>query len=141
MINLNISLLIQIVNFVFLIFILNILLYKPIRNILKQRKDKVAEFEHGIETANMDAKEKDEAYETGVKEARAKGLTEKNELLQTAADTEKEIIQKINEKAMADLSEVREKIKKDVETVRDTLQNDIDAFANAIGEKILGRAI
>jgi F-type H+-transporting ATPase subunit b len=141
MIDINISLLIQIGNFVFLIFILNMLLYKPIRNILKQRKEKVAQFEQSIETANMDAKEKDEAYGTGVKEARVKGLTEKNTLLEAAADTEKEIIQKINKKAMADLTEVREKIKKDVETVRDTLQKDVDAFASAIGEKILGRAI
>ena len=141
MIDLNISLLIQIGNFVFLIFILNILLYKPIRNILKQRKEKVTDFEQSIETAGMDAKEKDEAYSTGVKEARAKGFTEKNALLQVAADEEQEIIQKINKKAMADLTEVREKIKKDVETVRISLQKDVDAFANAIGEKILGRAI
>ncbi|MFC1811790.1 ATPase [Thermodesulfobacteriota bacterium] len=141
MININISLLIQIGNFVFLIFILNMLLYKPIRNILNQRKEKVTEFERSIETADMDAKEKDEAYNTGVKEARSKGLTEKNALLQTAADKEKEVIEKINKKAMADLTEVREKIKKDAETVRVSLQKDVDAFANAIGEKILGRAI
>jgi len=141
MIDINISLLIQIGNFVFLIFILNILLYKPIRNILKQRKEKVTEFEQSIETSGMDAKEKDEAYSSGIKEARAKGLTEKNALLQATADKEKEIIEKINKKAMADLTEVREKIKKDVETVRVSLQKDVDAFANAIGEKILGRAI
>lgn len=141
MINLNISLLIQIGNFVFLIFILNMLLYKPIRNILKQRQEKVTDFEQSIETANMDAKEKDEAYNTGVKEARVKGLTEKSALLQAAADKEKEIIEKINEKAMADLTEVREKIKKDAEDVRVSLQKEVDAFANAIGEKILGRAI
>ena len=141
MINLNISLLIQIGNFVFLIFILNMLLYKPIRNILKQRQEKVTDFEQSIETANMDAKEKDEAYNTGVKEARVKGLTEKSALLQAAADKEKEIIEKINEKAMADLTEVREKIKKDAEAVRVSLQKEVDAFANAIGEKILGRAI
>ena len=141
MININISLLIQIGNFVFLIFILNMLLYKPIRNILKQRKEKVTGFEQSIEAAGMDSKEKDEAYNAGVKEARAKGLTEKDALLQAAADKEREIIEKINKKAMADLTEVREKIKKDAETVRVSLLKDVDAFANAIGEKILGRAI
>jgi F-type H+-transporting ATPase subunit b len=141
MIDINISLLIQIANFVFLIFILNILLYKPIRNILKQRKEKVTEFERSIETAGMDSKEKDEAYSDGVKEARSKGLTGKNALLQVAADKEKEIIEKINKKSMTDLAEVREKIKKDAEAVRVSLQKDVDAFANAIGEKILGRVI
>jgi F-type H+-transporting ATPase subunit b len=36
---------------------------------------------------------------------------------------------------------VREKIAKDVEVVRASLQKEIDTFANAIGEKILGRAV
>jgi F-type H+-transporting ATPase subunit b len=36
---------------------------------------------------------------------------------------------------------MREKIAKDAEDVRTSLQKEIDAFANAIGEKILGRAV
>jgi F-type H+-transporting ATPase subunit b len=61
--------------------------------------------------------------------------------VQAAADEEREVIEKINEKAQADLAEVRKKIAKDAETVRASLQQEIDAFADAIGEKIIGRAI
>ena len=66
------SLLIQIVNFLLTIWVLNVLLYKPIRKILTQRKERINGFELSIETANKDAREKDEAFVTGVKEARAK---------------------------------------------------------------------
>jgi F-type H+-transporting ATPase subunit b len=62
-------------------------------------------------------------------------------LVQTAAEEEKAIIEKINQKAQAELVEMREKIAKDAETVRATLQKEIDVFADAIGEKILGRAV
>ncbi|MCK5192956.1 MAG: ATP synthase F0 subunit B [Desulfobulbaceae bacterium] len=135
------SVFIQIVNFLLIIWILNLVLYKPIRNILIQRKEKIAGLDQNIETINRDAKEKDDAFASGIKEARSKGLKEKEALLQEGAGEEREIIEKINQKAQADLAEMREKIAKDAEDVRTSLQKEIDAFANAIGEKILGRAV
>ena len=141
MIDINVSLFIQIANFVLMIWILNLILYKPIRNMLNRRKEKVEGLEQNIERSNTDAKEKDEAYKSGVKEARIKGLKEKEALLLAAAEEEKEAIAKINEKAAADLVEIRGKIKKDVESVRTSLQQEVDVFANSIGEKILGRAV
>jgi len=135
------SLFIQIVNFLFLIWVLNIILYKPIRNILIQRKEKFASLEKNIELVNRDAQEKDDAYTAGIRESRAKGLQEKEVLMQAASADEKEIIEKINQKAQAELAEIREKIAKDAEVAKKSLQQEIDTFANAIGEKILGRAI
>lgn len=135
------SLFIQIVNFLFLIWILNVLLYRPIRNILIQRKEKLSNLEQNIETLSSDADEKDSEFSTGIKDARARGMKEKEALMQAAADQEKEVIEKINKKAQADLAEVRKKITKDAEAVRASLQQEIDAFAEAIGEKIIGRAI
>jgi F-type H+-transporting ATPase subunit b len=135
------SLFIQIVNFLFLIWVLNNLLYKPIRNMLIQRKEKITGLEQNIEASNRDAQEKDDAYAEGLKEARAKGFAEKDALLRAAADVEREIIEKINQEAQANLVDVRQKISKDVEAVRTSLHKEIDAFANAIGKKILGRTI
>ncbi len=135
------SLFIQIVNFLFLIWILNVLLYRPIRNILIQRKEKFSNLEQNIETLSSDAHEKDSEFSTGIKDARARGMKEKEALMQAAADEDREVIEKINKKAQADRVEVRKKITKDAETVRASLQQEIDAFADAIGEKIIGRAI
>ena len=135
------SLFIQIVNFLLIIFILNILLYKPIRKILIQRKERISNLEENIDTLDKEAQNKDDAYAAGIHEARAKGLSEKESLLQTAAGEEREIIDKINQKAQEDLSAVKEKIAKDTETVRKTLQQEVDDFANTISERILGRAV
>jgi len=140
MISLDGSLFIQIINFLFLIFALNFVLYKPIRKILIQRKEKITGLEQSIDTCNSDAKEKDDAFTSGLKEARAKGMGEKEALMQTATDEEKVIIEKINQKAQADLAEVREKVAKDSESVRASLQEELDDIATAISHKILGRA-
>jgi len=135
------TLFVQIANFLLIVWVLNIVLFRPIRNILIQRKEKITSLEQNVETSDKEAKGKNEAFDLGIRDARAKGLSEKNVLLNEAADEEREIVDKINQKAQADLAEVREKIAKDVEVVRASLQKEIDTFANAIGEKILGRAV
>ena len=135
------SLFIQIANFIFTIWVLNLLLYKPIRKILNQRKEKVDGLELSIETSAKDAREKDEAFVAGIKEARSRGVEKKNALMQEADDEEKSILADINQKAQAELAQVHEKIKKEAEVARNSLKKEIDSFADQISEKILGRAV
>ena len=135
------TVLIQIVNFLFLIFMMNILLFKPIRKMLLERKAKINGLEDSIDSTQKEAVSQDEAFATGLKEARGKGLKEKEALLQEASDEEQAIIDKINEKAQADLAEVRGKIAADTDAVKTKLLQEVDGFADIISEKILGRAV
>jgi len=135
------SVVIQIVNFVLLIVILNIVLYKPIRKVLQQRKEKFAGLEQNISDYTRDSREKVASLEDGIKQARIRGLKEKDALLQGAAEEEKRIIAKINEKAQAEISAIREKIAGDAERVRKVLQQEVEGFAEEIERKILGRSV
>ena len=134
------SVFIQIINFVFLIWILNNVLYIPIRKVLRQRNEKVAGFETKIDSYTRDSREKNASFELGIKDARKQGLMKKDALLQAAAEEEKKIIAKINEKAQAEITAIREKIEKDAKHVRETLQKEIEVFAEEIERKILGRS-
>ena len=135
------SVFIQIINFVFLIWILNNVLYIPIRKVLSQRNEKVAGFENKIDSYTRDSREKNASFELGIKDARKQGLMEKDALLQAAAEEEKKIIIRINEKAQAEIAAIREKIAKDARHVRETLQQEIEVFAEEIERKILGRSV
>ena len=135
------SLFVQIANFLIIIWALNVILYKPIRKILIQRKEKISSLEQNIEKLDQNAKDKDDAFVSGIKTARGKGSVEKEALLKEASEEERKIIEEINQKAQANLAEIREKIAKDAENVRSALQKEVDTFANAISEKILGRAV
>ncbi|MGD9044085.1 MAG: ATPase [Desulfobacterales bacterium] len=135
------SLIIQIANFLLIIWILNLILYRPIRNILRQRKEKIEGLEVRIETYKEDAQKKDDAFASGIQEARAKGLKEKETLLQAAAEEEKQMIADVNTQAQAELVEIRQKIGKDAEAARAALQEKVDEFANDICQKILGRKV
>ncbi|MFO7963975.1 MAG: ATP synthase F0 subunit B [Desulfobacterales bacterium] len=135
------SVIIQILNFVFLIWALNVVLYKPIRGILVKRSEKIDNLEETIEGLHGDAEQKENDWVVGIRTARAKGLEEKAALIQAAENEEKRIIEKINQKASEDLSNMRSKIKSDIDDVRTALQKDVDTFVDAIGRKILGRSV
>ncbi|MBU1182828.1 MAG: ATP synthase F0 subunit B [Pseudomonadota bacterium] len=139
MIKVDVSVFMQIANFLFLIWALNIVLYKPIRKVLLERKEKVEGLEQGIENLNINAQEKEDAFTSGIKDARSKGQIEKELLLSAAQNEEKQLLEKINKKAQDDLAQMRDKIATEAENVRISLQNEVDVFANAIGQKILGR--
>lgn len=132
---------IQIANFLFLIFMMNLLLFKPIRKMLLERKAKISGLEDSIDSTQKEAASQDEAFAKGLKDARGKGLKEKEALLQEASEEEKVIIGKINEKAQADLAEVREKIAAETDAVKAKLTEEVGGFADIISEKILGRAV
>lgn len=132
---------VQVVNFILLVILLNVVLYKPIRGIVAQRKEKIEGLEEVIKSSEAGVKEKEDEFNTGIRAARSKGVAVKDALVEEASLEEKKILGELNDKAQAELAVVREKISKDVEDVRKSLQKEVDAFASAIGEKILGRAI
>jgi F-type H+-transporting ATPase subunit b len=132
---------IQIVNYLFLIFALNLLLYRPIRRVLKERRDKTQGMEQSIQGADQSVLEKEAAFAKAIKDARARGLKAKEAMIQEAAAEERRLIDGINAKSQADLEEMRRKIQADAARARHSLQQDIGAFAEQITQKILGRAV
>ncbi len=140
MVSVDGSLFIQIINFLFLLYVLNLVLFKPIRKILLERREKVSGLEQGVEKLSNETVDKDNAYKEGLKGARAEGLKKKDIFVEEANQEEKEILEKINKKAQANLAEIRNQVAVETEKARATLEKEVDAFAKAIGKKILGRA-
>jgi len=141
MVSVDGSIIIQIINFLLLVWVLNILLYKPIRRVVLERKNKFAGLEQRIDTLNGSARDSEDTYTLRLRDARTDGLNKKMDLLAIAAEEEKAVIDRINKTAQENLLEVREKIARDADAVRIVLQKEIETFADAIGEKILGRAV
>lgn len=137
----DISLVYQMINFLILLFILNQLLYKPIRKVLLERKAKIQGLESGVEKANADLSSQETSYKDGLRQARTEGLKKKEAFVEEASKQEREIIDQINQKAQANLARIKKQVTDETEQARKTLENEVEVFAKAIGEKILGRAI
>jgi len=141
MVSLDSTVIIQIINFLILIWALNTVLYKPVRRILSQRNEKISGLENGIDQSEQNATEKDLALKSGIKQARENGLREKEAFENEGRAEEKKIIEKINDKARADLAEIRERIAQEAKEARQALLKEVDGYAEEISRRILGRAV
>ncbi|MDL2269531.1 ATP synthase F0 subunit B [Desulfosarcina sp. OttesenSCG-928-A07] len=138
-ISIDISLVIQIVGFLVLIWAMNRVMYKPIRGILAERKTKIQGMEVAISGADAEVDKKEKEYADGIRQARIRGQKEKESLMEAAMAEEKALIEKINTAAQAELKVVKTRITEEMNAVKAALEAEIDAFANAIEQKILGR--
>ncbi|KPK15682.1 MAG: hypothetical protein AMK69_27080 [Nitrospira bacterium SG8_3] len=141
MISVSPFLFVQMANFILLIFILNAILYKPVRNILIERRKKIQGAQEAIEGAKQSADEAGQAFKTKMGDAKMKGHQEKEALKQAGQEEEKRLLDEINQKAQAELETVLAQIAKDAESARGKLKGEIEGFSAAIAEKILGRAV
>ena len=135
------TLLIQMANFILLIFILNAVLYKPIRKILLERKKKIEGMEQAVTSAQEGASESQQAFKVKMGDAKMKGHQEKEALKEAARAEERKLLDEINEKSAKELETVRAQVSKEAQDARGKLQGEVEAFSASIAEKILGRAV
>ncbi|HKL83786.1 MAG TPA: ATPase [Desulfobacter sp.] len=136
----DISAVYQMVNFLVLLFLLNLVLYKPIRNVILERKAKVGTLNSGVEKNLADLEKQKDDYKEGLRQARGEGLKKKEVFIEEASAQEKEIITRINQKAQANFAEIKAQVAEETEQARKALEAEVEVYAKAIGEKILGRA-
>ena len=137
----DITIVFQIANFLVLIFLMNMIVYKPIRKMMNERKGVVDGLSGDIEGALTGAADRGKALEAGIAAARAKGAAAKEVLAAEAAEKEKELLAQISAKAASELAVLKAKIENEAREAKKGLEAEINIFASAIGEKILGRTL
>jgi F-type H+-transporting ATPase subunit b len=141
MIDINITLVIQMANFLLLAFLLNIVLYRPIRNMIAKRNEMIAGREQGIERADADAASAVREFEEKVHEARNQGRQKVQEFKEAAYVNEKDLLREASEASAMELAEIRQKVKKDIAAARKRLRAQIQAFSIDVAQKVLGRSV
>ena len=132
---------IQIANFLVLLFILNIILYRPVRKILGKRKDEMDSFQEMI----GDFQDKSGRYVKELEgsriEARNSGFKEKEVLKDQGLEEEKDIVQEASSSSEEKIGKAREEIEERLADVRQSLQAEVEGFSQELAEKMLGRSI
>jgi len=141
MIDINISLLIQLINFIVLLIVLNIILFKPIRQIMKDR-------EQGISSAFGDAKIAQdrtqtllEQYNTSLAEAKQKAAVTYNTIYQQGLDAQRDMISAERTKAGEQLDKARAEVNAASTAARTELKKEAEKLSQDITSKLLGRAV
>jgi len=139
MIDVNESLLIQMINFLLLIFLLNWLLYRPIRNILDKRKETKKNFSEAIQNAIQDSDNKTQQISDKLKESHQLGREKHQALLNSAKETEKEELFRMRKAIEQDLTVALTSLAAEKKEVLSTLDKQMEDLAKRIGYQILGR--
>ncbi len=141
MIDINISLFWQLGVFLFMIFAMNHLLYRPIREIIKKRNEKFAGYEADIASTLNKIDERVNDIEARVKDARRDGFQKKDEIKEKGLNEEKTILAQAAGEAEAEIQKVRDRIKDEISSARETLKEDLAVFSAEVAQKVLGRSL
>ncbi|NTW06466.1 MAG: ATP synthase F0 subunit B [Syntrophaceae bacterium] len=135
------TLFIQIIAFLALIFILNVLLYKPILSILDRRKKHIEELENEIILFNQSVDKKAAEYEEKLKLAKANAAELKKEIIKEGTDQAKVIVDAVRNEIPIMMQEFQQKLDKEVQAARETLDSQSRRLSLEIAEKVMGRSV
>lgn len=135
------TLFIQIIAFLALIFILNILLYKPILSIIDRRKKHIEELENEIILFNQSVDKKAAEYEEKLKLAKANAAELKKEIIKEGTDQAKVIVDAVRNEIPIMMQEFQQKLGKEVQAARETLDSQSRRLSLEIAEKVMGRSV
>ncbi len=135
------TLLIQMVTFLVLVYILNLLLYKPILNIIDRRKKQLEELENEIKLFNESVDKKAFEYEEKLKQAKSNASELKKEIIQEGNGQAKSIVDVVHAEIPLMTQEFQQKMDKEMQAARQILDNQSQKLSLEIAEKVLGRSV
>ncbi|MDK2957010.1 MAG: F-type H+-transporting ATPase subunit b [Desulfovibrionales bacterium] len=131
---------IQLVNFIITLLVLNLLLFRPIREIIKKRAEIMNGRLDDIERFNGDAKSKLANYEKALDEARRSANTLRAEKRAEGLAEEKDFLEVAGKEAADSLKTARGEIDAQMRKAKDALAGEVKKFAQQATDKILGEA-
>jgi F-type H+-transporting ATPase subunit b len=125
------------VQFLALIFILNIILFKPLLKIFREREDTV---KGSLEASQEMTQKKDESIATLNRElaaARARAKEAFEGLRNEGLDRQKEVLSEAESAATDMLQKAREELKTEAVRARESMRADVDSFSDEIVRKLV----
>jgi F-type H+-transporting ATPase subunit b len=141
MIDIDKSLLYQIINFIILLIALNFLLFKPIRQIMQEREQGISASFGDAKAAQDRVKSLMDSYDASLAEAKQKAASAYNTLYQQGLDAQRDMISAERAKAGEMLDKARAEIAAASTSARADLKKEAERLSQEITSKLLGRAV
>jgi F-type H+-transporting ATPase subunit b len=141
MIDLNLTIVIQLAIVLSLMVILSQVAFKPFLSILQERKNRVEKAEKAAREFQLRMEELMEHYRKAIAAAQVQAVSLREEIRKESLSRETEILQKAMEEANRLIQEMKRKIDVEMESARSGLQVQAQNLSREIAEKILGRSL
>ncbi|MFZ5448659.1 MAG: hypothetical protein ACOZFS_08505 [Thermodesulfobacteriota bacterium] len=141
MIDIDWTLFAQLIIFLTLVFLLNVVLFRPIRNIIRERQAKLLAQEAQINLLLDQGRSLEDEIKEKLAEARRAGAGAREGLKQEGAQAEATLLEEVKRQVEMEWATVEKKIKADMAKARESLQKQAQNFAQLLATKILGREL
>ncbi|CCO23339.1 ATP synthase F0 subunit B [Maridesulfovibrio hydrothermalis] len=138
MIDLDISFFIQLANFIITLLVLNLLMFRPIREIIRKRGELMSDQLSKVENFTGQASSKVKDYEAALDSARKEGMEIRNNFKDQGAAQEQALLAEAGKVAATTMKAAREEVASDKDAAMKVLDGEVEAFAQKVTAKVLG---
>ncbi len=141
MISLNWTLILQFINFIVLLYLLNRILFQPLRAVMDKRRETIEGSHARARDLQADIDDKMNRYQQQLSEAKKLANDERAELRKLAVEEETKMIATAQSNASGRMDQIREQVGQESTRASQTLKKQSAALAQQIATKILGRSL
>ncbi len=141
MIEINLTIVIQVIQFLILIYILNRVLFKPISQVLAERQQKITTWEDKTRDLKETARLSLEKYEYQLKEERVQTREKQEQLTKEIKQKEEENLRAASEEAAQIVASTQQALEEERERLRSELRHQATEVSQILAEKVLGRKL
>lgn len=141
MIEINLTIVIQVIQFLILIYILNRILFKPISQVLTERQQKITTWEEKTRGLQETARLNLETFDNQLKEERVRARENQKQLTKELKEKEEANLRETSEKAAQIVAETQQELEKERERLRMELRHQATELSQILAEKVLGRKL
>ncbi len=139
MISLNATLIVQILNFLLLVWALKYVLFKPVFNMLAEREQYKKSILAEIERLEQETAKRTQIYKSMIHSAKVESLQQTALILKDAWKEYKDILDVARLESYGIISTLENKLQVETERIRQILHKDMEQWAQEIAGKILGK--
>jgi F-type H+-transporting ATPase subunit b len=141
MISLDISILYQVVLFIFLLLVLNKILFQPYLTLLADRERRTSGAQHDSVDLEHEGARLRAQYEEKIAQGQATALAEREGILQVAREEREKILGQARQEAAQHLEHARQEIAAALQAERRLAAAEAATIAADIASKVLGRRV
>ena len=141
LISLDKSLIVQVINFLILLFILKRLLYKPFLAKMEERTQAIQKSLDEAQAARAQATRQQEENETRLRAAHAEAAAIRAQARKEASEEQKRLVEAARAESQRLVEGAKAQMDADVRRAREELRREVADLATAVAEKLVRRSL
>lgn len=141
MIEINLTIVIQVLQFLILIFVLNRLFFRPISQVMTERQEKLTAWEEKTRNLQETARLRLENYEDQLRAEKAQAQKRQEKLTEELKENEEDKLRAVSEEAARVVASTQQTIEEETERLREELRKQAAELSQMLAEKVLGRKV